>query len=247
METELSTVRALEEAFSVEYLDFIQSYQHLDSEQVLIKQQIKNTAEQLERLKYTNVMDDGFPISSDGHFGTICGFRLGKLPSQAIDWAEMSAGFGQVVLLIQTLSKQLGCKFTKYRLLPLGSFSRMAKIDDPSNTYELYGSQDVILGRLFWYRRFDQVRNIIDAATKHNTSYHHHDDRSSSYCHSLQTNGMKVICTCMFIFGVVLLCADVISCFLLDVCFVFLSFFFCIGLYMVTQLFETIRRFCHSS
>lgn len=157
LESELSTVRALEEAYSVEYLDFIQAYQHLDSEQVLIKQQIKNTAEQLERLKYTNVMDDGFPISFDGHFGTISGFRLGKLPSQAIDWAEMSAGFGQVVLLMHTLSKQLGYKFTKYRLIPLGSFSRMAKVEDPGNTYELYGSQDLILGRLFWYRRFDQA------------------------------------------------------------------------------------------
>lgn len=37
----------------------------------------------------------------------------------------------------------------------MGSYSKMARLDDLSTTYELYGSNDLILGRLFWYRRFD--------------------------------------------------------------------------------------------
>jgi beclin 1 len=35
------------------------------------------------------------------------------------------------------------------------SFSKIAKREDASTTYELYGSNDYGLGRLFWYRRFD--------------------------------------------------------------------------------------------
>eukprot|EP00455_Lapot_gusevi_P030973 TRINITY_DN3340_c0_g1_i2.p1 TRINITY_DN3340_c0_g1~~TRINITY_DN3340_c0_g1_i2.p1 ORF type:complete len:123 (-),score=21.22 TRINITY_DN3340_c0_g1_i2:37-405(-) len=35
----------------------------------------------------------------------------------------------------------------------MGSFSKMARVEDPNNTHELYGS-DLSLGRIFWYRRF---------------------------------------------------------------------------------------------
>lgn len=35
----------------------------------------------------------------------------------------------------------------------MGSFSKMARLDDPSSLYELYGS-DLSLGRIFWHRRF---------------------------------------------------------------------------------------------
>jgi len=34
----------------------------------------------LELLKRTNVLNDAFPISHDGEFGTINNFRLGRLP-----------------------------------------------------------------------------------------------------------------------------------------------------------------------
>ena len=46
----------------------------------------------------------------------------------------------------------------RYRLVPMGSFSKIIRTDDPNTAYELYGSQEFSLGKLFWYRRFDAVR-----------------------------------------------------------------------------------------
>ena len=66
------------------------------------------------RLKRTNVFDDAFHISYDGHFATINGFRLGRLPSQPVEWAETSAALGQVLLLLATMARHTGYKFQKY-------------------------------------------------------------------------------------------------------------------------------------
>ena len=43
---------------------------------------------------------------------------------------------------------------TSYRLIPMGSFSKIERRDGDKSTYELYGSSD-ITGMLFWNRRFD--------------------------------------------------------------------------------------------
>ena len=37
----------------------------------------------------------------------------------------------------------------------MGSYSKICKLDDVESVYELYGSNEVSLGRLFWYRRYD--------------------------------------------------------------------------------------------
>ena len=42
-----------------------------------------------------------------------------------------------------------------YRLVPMGSFSRIEKTTGDKTTYELYGSGDLHFGRLFHNRRFD--------------------------------------------------------------------------------------------
>ncbi len=92
------------------------------------------------RLKRTNVYDDTFHISYDGHFGTINGFRLGKLQSLNVEWTEINAALGQVVLLLHTIARQCNFKFSKYKLMPMGSFSKVGKKDDNSTPNELYAS-----------------------------------------------------------------------------------------------------------
>lgn len=42
-----------------------------------------------------------------------------------------------------------------YRLMPMGSFSRIERTIGDKATYELYGSGDLHLGRLLHNRRFD--------------------------------------------------------------------------------------------
>ena len=54
----------------------------------------------------------------------------------------------------------------------------MFKIEDKSH-YELYGSSDISLGRLFWYRRFDKamvafldcVNQLINFATNQDITF----------------------------------------------------------------------------
>ena len=37
---------------------------------------------------------DAFHIWTDGAFGTINGFRLGRLPNVVVEWDEINAAFG---------------------------------------------------------------------------------------------------------------------------------------------------------
>eukprot|EP01116_Phalansterium_solitarium_P004222 TRINITY_DN15155_c0_g1_i1.p1 TRINITY_DN15155_c0_g1~~TRINITY_DN15155_c0_g1_i1.p1 ORF type:complete len:631 (+),score=232.81 TRINITY_DN15155_c0_g1_i1:200-2092(+) len=108
----------------------------------------------LEKLKVSNILNDVFHIWHDGHFGTINNFRLGRLPQQPVDWNEINAAWGQTTLLMHTIARRLNFTFSTYRLLPMGSMSKLERLSDGAQ-YELYGSSDISLGRLFWYRRFD--------------------------------------------------------------------------------------------
>jgi len=46
-------------------------------------------------------------------------------------------------------------RFRSYRLIPMGSFSRIERTSGDKAVYELYGSGDLHLGRLLHNRRFD--------------------------------------------------------------------------------------------
>lgn len=59
----------------------------------------------MERLRRTNVVNDAFHIWHEGPFATISGFRLGRTPSQPVDWDEINAAWGQAVLLLHTLAQ----------------------------------------------------------------------------------------------------------------------------------------------
>ncbi|TPX71204.1 hypothetical protein SpCBS45565_g01271 [Spizellomyces sp. 'palustris'] len=111
---------------------------------------------QLEKLKKTNVYNDTFRIWHDGPFGTINGFRMGRLPNQPVDWSEINAAMGQALLLLDTMASKLNFTFTGYRLVPMGSFSRIEKTEGDKGVHELYGSGD-LKGMLFWNRRFDNA------------------------------------------------------------------------------------------
>lgn len=132
-------------------------------------------ARQLERLQRTNVYNDTFCIGHDGFFGTINGLRLGRLPPpQNVDWAEINAAWGTACLLLATVADKLGFFFRGYRLKPMGSTSRIDKIEpapssnsnptsqasSPSNhpkitPLDLFSSGDLPLGRMLLHRRLD--------------------------------------------------------------------------------------------
>jgi len=147
-------IELIEERYWQQFSGIQQDCEQLVEDRDALKKKIENGEQQLQRLKETNVYNDIFHIWHDGHFGTINNFRLGRLPSRQVDWNEINAAWGQAALLLYTMAKKLDYQFTTYRLVPMGSCSKVERIDD-NTTYELYGSNDISLGRLFWNRRFD--------------------------------------------------------------------------------------------
>ena len=85
-----------------------------------------------------NVYNVAFFIWHDGPFGTINGFRLGRCPSILTDWNEVNMAWGQTALLLATISHKLSFTFSKYRLIPMGSTSRITKSKREQSSYDLH-------------------------------------------------------------------------------------------------------------
>ena len=106
----------------------------------------RRLTEQYEELSSTNVYNDSFYIWHDGNFGTINGFRLGTLRDQPVEWPEINAAWGQVVLLLHTMVKQKGFEFQNRELKPMGSFSQIV---EGTETLDLHNSSG-------WFTSFDR-------------------------------------------------------------------------------------------
>ena len=106
-----------EELFFCDANDFYYAIENLSHKHAAVRQKIREASSHLEIMKRTNVFDDAFHISYDGHFGTINGLRLGKLASVNVDWEEINAGFGQCILVLDVLAqrcKQKNFNFKKF-------------------------------------------------------------------------------------------------------------------------------------
>ncbi|KAF9990844.1 autophagy protein 6 [Mortierella antarctica] len=146
-----------EERYWQECNEFQMALQTFHNERDSVNLKYDYDSRQLEKLHKTNVYNDTFCIGHDGHFATINGFRLGRLPTQPVDWPEINAAWGQTLLLLHTIANKLNFEFKTYRLVPLGSFSRIDKIEGDRASYELYGSGEFAIGRVFLNRRFDNA------------------------------------------------------------------------------------------
>lgn len=162
LERESKQMDIFEQRFWEDYQDFELEVEHVNKEHGAIRQRIQVTEQRLQRMKKTNVLADAFHISYDGHFGTINGFRLGRLPVQPVDWMETNAALGQVVLLLKILGDKMNYEFNRFKPMPMGSFSKIGKVEGANVTvFELSGSNDLSLGRLFWYRKFDAAMEAL--------------------------------------------------------------------------------------
>ncbi|KAJ9660818.1 Vacuolar protein sorting-associated protein atg6 [Neophaeococcomyces mojaviensis] len=179
LEEENKQLEKEEERFWQSRNQFNEQQHELETELASLHQKYAHDQKQLERLQRSNVYNDTFFISHDGSFGTINGLRLGRLPTQNVEWAEINAAWGQTLLLLQTLAERLSFSFHGYKLRPLGSTSRIEKIEypqqapdatqttaaratsNPSNSpakvthLDLFSSGDMSLGRMLTARRFD--------------------------------------------------------------------------------------------
>eukprot|EP00697_Spironema_sp_BW2_P012164 gnl/Spiro4/28273_TR13983_c0_g1_i1.p1 gnl/Spiro4/28273_TR13983_c0_g1~~gnl/Spiro4/28273_TR13983_c0_g1_i1.p1 ORF type:complete len:473 (+),score=136.51 gnl/Spiro4/28273_TR13983_c0_g1_i1:61-1419(+) len=147
-------------------------------EQDTVRQQLEHAGSDLERLKRCNVFNDTFHIWHDGHCGTINSFHLGCLPSQPIKWDEINAALGQVCLCLDVLARRRNFSFQHHQLLPMGSTSRICKRAN-GKTYDLFGSNEISIGRLFWTTRLDKalvwllgcVRELGEHAQTHDPQF----------------------------------------------------------------------------
>ncbi|KAJ2707459.1 Vacuolar protein sorting-associated protein atg6 [Coemansia spiralis] len=129
-----------------------------EAEQWALGEKYARLAAQLTQLQRTNVYNDVFNIAVAEGIASINGFRLGGRSSHGVEWAEINAAWGQALLLLQAVARRLGHDFIGFRLIPMGSFSRIERPAENGRdavTLELFGSGDLYLGRLFQNRRFD--------------------------------------------------------------------------------------------
>ncbi|KAL8894144.1 MAG: hypothetical protein Q9192_004576 [Flavoplaca navasiana] len=137
LDAEIASLEAESLALDAEEQDFWRSrnafaltLSEFQNERDALNAAYDHDAQQLERLQRTNVYNDCFCISHDGHFGTINGLRLGRLPPpQNVDWPEINAALGSAALLLATVASKLDVEFTGLRIRPMGSTSRIEKFE----------------------------------------------------------------------------------------------------------------------
>jgi beclin 1 len=127
-----------------------QQFQVLD-EQISLECQLRFTRSNLDRLKQTNAFNAAFHLWHMGHFGTINGLRMGRLPSVPVDWAEINAAWGQVTILLSALARKVNLVFQRYKLVPFGSQSSIEDLVE-NKVFPLYGSGGF---RFLWDAKFD--------------------------------------------------------------------------------------------
>lgn len=161
-----------EEAFWRERNTFDLTLNKFKEERDSLQTQFAQDSKLLESLQRTNVYNDSFCIAHDGYFGTINGLRLGRLPDHTVEWPEINAAWGQTVLLLSVVAEKLAFAFEGYALVPLGSASKIHRLEYPQGTstseqsrsakpkvtqLELFCTGDLPLGLGFLHRGFDNA------------------------------------------------------------------------------------------
>lgn len=192
LDQELKLLELDEKALEVEEADFWRAHNDhiLTSEQqaaqlASLRAAYAADVATLEKLERTNVYNDAFCIGHDGVFGTINGLRLGRVPGVPVEWAEINAAWGQTLLLLYTIARKLDYTFEHYRLVPMGSFSRIEKTTGDKANYELYGSGDLHFGRLLHNRRFDIAMVAFLDCLKHLIDHVKSQDPSVDFPHQI--------------------------------------------------------------
>ena len=182
LEEESRALDAEEQAFWASRNAFDDEMHVLNTDLASLQLKFLHDEQQLEKLQRTNVYNDTFCIGHDGLFATINGLRLGRLSGHHVDWAEINAAFGQTLLLMATVAERLGYEFDGYRLKPMGSTSKIEKIEYPQRAptasqssstgsqrsktmppssqpkitpLDLFSSGETGIGRLLVYQKFD--------------------------------------------------------------------------------------------
>eukprot|EP00696_Hemimastix_kukwesjijk_P007306 gnl/Hemi2/19249_TR6386_c0_g1_i1.p1 gnl/Hemi2/19249_TR6386_c0_g1~~gnl/Hemi2/19249_TR6386_c0_g1_i1.p1 ORF type:complete len:436 (+),score=52.91 gnl/Hemi2/19249_TR6386_c0_g1_i1:50-1357(+) len=155
LEGESNHLDVLEQQYWDDYNEYESRLLTYQRERDAMRQKIEHTNSELERLSKANVYNDAFHIWHDGHCGSINNFRLGRLPSQSVEWDEINAALGQVVLCLDVMAKRRNYTFKQYQLHPMGSCSKISKRSRAGRICDLYGQND-LQSRTVPCARFDK-------------------------------------------------------------------------------------------
>lgn len=168
--SELKHVHEEEQALQEEEDQFWRAYneetaelQQMETKRSQVETQLRNGRMVLEQLEQSSAYHDVFCIEEDTRgMASINGLRLGRyggsytpVSGEQIEWPEINAAYGQTALLLTVLSRKLDCTFSRYKVVPRGSFSTVERLDHDQAVYELYGTNDWYIGRIMHSRRFD--------------------------------------------------------------------------------------------
>lgn len=86
----------------------------------------------LSRIRCISLLSDALYIWHNGPYATINGVRFGRITylGQSPSWHEVNAALGQLALLVSCTAAKLGYVFQKYKVVPMGSFSRILVIEE---------------------------------------------------------------------------------------------------------------------
>lgn len=105
-----------------------------------MKAQYTRNLDTLDNLRKIDPFGKIFSVSHEGQIGTINGLRLGCLEDVQITWPEINAALGQLLLMINTSLTILKITLQNYRLIPLGSRSRIELLSPRPKIINLYTS-----------------------------------------------------------------------------------------------------------
>ncbi|GKU87942.1 hypothetical protein SLEP1_g2269 [Rubroshorea leprosula] len=174
LEQKSNHLRELEERYWQEFNNFQFQLNAHQEERDAILAKVEISRAHLELLKQTNVLDDYFPISCDGEFGTINNFRLGRLPKIPVEWDEINAAWGQACLLLHAMCQYFESEFQyRIKIVPMGSNPQI--MDNRNNTYELFGPVN-----LLWSTGFDKAMTLFLTCLKDFAEFAHSKDQENN-------------------------------------------------------------------
>lgn len=126
-------------------------YNTLNDDFISINNTISVTQQNLQKLLQINIINDAFHIWYNGPYATINNFRLGKLATHPIEWQEINAALGEAAAAVYTIANRSKVEFKNYIIIPIGSFTKIAKVEDKNTFYSLFsdGSYSIFPKRNF--------------------------------------------------------------------------------------------------
>jgi len=155
----------LEDNYWSYYALITQEREQSNLENLYLNKQLTYNNQFLKNIQNIYILNDVFHIWYYGHFGTINGLKLGRLPIIPTDWAEINSACGMLALLMTNMARELHYEFNNWVIYPMGNMSKIEYIKDHTQ-YELYTDRDSLYHILMAYRYDRAMLGILECISQ---------------------------------------------------------------------------------